>query len=169
MLIAPTQAWAQAGNRPAREFPEFRGTWLLDQSAGKGHIGGLPVSRTLLIETTPTQVSLVKDSSAAEVYRLDGSETNVRGDVRGTLTLVADALALTTRNLRCCQRGYAFTNVITDAYFVSGDTLTVERQLSVVVQPADTKDGQVQRGSGRIATLEEPTKNRQTIVYRRKP
>jgi len=62
----------------------------------------------------------------------------------------------------------AFTNVITDAYSVSGDTLTVERQLSVVVQPAEVKDGRVDRAPGRMATLEVPANNRQTIVYRRR-
>ena len=176
LLIVPTQAWAQAENRPAREFPEFRGSWMLDQNAGKGHVA-LPLARTLLIETTSTEISLVKDSEPAEVYRLDGSETSVRRGVLGSLTLVADAVALTTRNFRCCSRGYAFTNVITDAYSVSGDTLTLERQLSVVVQPAETKEGlremgligAIVHGPGRLATFEEPANSRQTIVYRRKP
>ena len=163
----PAMALAQAEAQPPREFPAFRGTWVLDQSAGTGHIAGLPLARTLVIATTPTEISVAKDAWAAEVYRVDGSETSVRGDLRGSMLLVADALALTTRNVRCCQRGYAFTNVITDAYSVAGDTLTVERQLSVVVQPAGVKEGRADPGPGRLATLQDPNNNRQTIVYRR--
>ena len=50
------------GPRPSREFPEFRGTWVLDESAGKGRIVGLPLARKLVIATTPTELSLVKDA-----------------------------------------------------------------------------------------------------------
>ena len=62
----------QAEGRPPREFAAFRGTWVLDESAGRGQIGGLPLARTLMIATTPTDISLVKDALAAEAYRLDG-------------------------------------------------------------------------------------------------
>jgi len=48
------------------------------------------------------------------------------------------------------------TTRTTDAYSVAGDVLTVERQLSVLVQPA-----------GNLAILEDPRNNRQTIIYRR--
>jgi hypothetical protein len=62
---------------------------------------------------------------------------------------------LTSRRTRT-RDGRAFTNIITDAYTVSGDVLTVERQLSVLIQPP-----------GNLATLEDPNNNRQTIGYRR--
>ena len=156
LVALPTRAWAQAESSPPREFPAFRGTWTLDESAGRGHIGGLPLARTLAIATTPTEISLVKNSSPAEVYRVDGTETNLGDGRRASLTLVAEALALTTRRTRE-QRGHAFTNIITDAYSVVGDVLTVERQLSVLVQPP-----------GFLSTLSNPDNNRQTIVYRRK-
>ena len=43
LIALPGTMWAQVEQRPPREFPEFRGTWILDESAGKGHISGLPV------------------------------------------------------------------------------------------------------------------------------
>jgi hypothetical protein len=156
---APTAAPVQpAESRPPREFPEFRGTWILDESAGKGHIAGIPVARTLMIATTPTEISLVKDSSAPEVYSFDGIETphDAGGVTLGfsfRFTLVADALALTTRRTR---NGGSLTNVVTDAYTVADNALTIERQLSVVQQPP-----------GILVTLADPRSNRQTIVYRR--
>jgi hypothetical protein len=77
LMVFPARAWAQAEQRPPRQFPEFVGTWTLDGSAGRGHIAGLPVARTIAITTTPTEISLVKDS-ASEIYKLDGSETTMR-------------------------------------------------------------------------------------------
>ena len=166
LVVFPTLAWAQAEVRPPREFQAFRGTWVLDESAVSGHIAGLPRTRTLTINTTATDISLVKDSSPAEVYRLDGTETTLSDGRRNSFALMAEALELTTRRYRE-DRGYAFTNVITDAYSVSGDVLTIERQLSVVVQPLAWEDGRARTGPGRLATLEDPNNNRQTFVYRR--
>lgn len=158
-------AFAQAEVAPPREFPEFRGTWVLDESAGRGHIVGLPLARTLRIATTPSELTLTKDSGD-DVYRLDGTEVTV-GDTVKRVTLVAGALAVTTRRTRR-QRGYAFTNIITDAYSVNGDVLTVERQLAVAVEP-DPAPGSGIQSPGHLVELSEPRNNRQTIVYRRKP
>ena len=71
LVAFPTLAWAQAESSPPREFPAFRGTWTLDESAGRGHIGGLPLARTLAIATTPTEISLVtgRRSSIAAARR----------------------------------------------------------------------------------------------------
>ena len=155
---------AQAEIAPAREFKEFRGTWVRDDAAGRGRIGGLPVAQTLTIATTATELTLTKDGGD-DVYRLDGQDT-ILGDTVKRVTLVAGALAVTTRRTRH-QRGYAFTNIVTDAYSVSGDVLTVERQLSVAVQPDPDQSG-IEK-SGHLVELSEPGNNRQTIVYRRKP
>jgi hypothetical protein len=163
--LIPAVVLAQAEQRPAREFPAFRGTWTIDEPAGRGHIAGLPVARTLVITTTPTELSVTKDGNTAETYRLDGAD-KIEGDSRSNVVLVADTLAATTRRTRR-DRGYAFTNVITDAYGVNGDTLTIERQLSVVVSPVAPRDGRTTDGVGHLAELEDPRNNRQTIVYRR--
>jgi hypothetical protein len=162
LAVFPTLTRAQAENRPPREFPEIRGTWSLDETAGVGQIEGLPLARKLVIATTPTEVSVVKDGKDPEIYRFDGTETSLRDartgsvlDRRYRFTLVAGRLALTSRLTRH-DRGRSFTNIVTDAYAAAGDVLTVERQLSVLVEPP-----------GSLATLEDLGNNRQTIIYRR--
>jgi len=144
--------------RTPREFPELRGIWMLDEGAGTGHIVGLPVAHSIAISTTPTEISLVKDASVGEVYRFDGIEvaekdtrTGVTLDRRLSFALVAGMVALTSKRTRG-----NFTNIITDAYAVSGDVLTVERQVSVLMQPP-----------GSLMTLSDERNNRQNLVYRR--
>lgn len=68
---------------------------------------------------------------------------------------MADALALTVKNAATDGRGN--TTLVTDAYSVNGDVLTLHRQLSTILLPA-----------GHIATMREPANNfRQTYIYRR--
>ena len=50
-----------ADAQPPREFPEFRGRWTHVDSAGKGHIAGLPIARALVIDTTATELRVSKD------------------------------------------------------------------------------------------------------------
>lgn len=161
LLSAPaSRLHAQDGRpiRPPREFIELRGAWMLDESAGKGHIAGLPVARTITISTTPVEISVVKDANEPEVYRVDGTEVAARDiktgvvlDKRYSFTLVAGMVALTSK-----RTNGNFTNIITDAYAATGDTLTVERQLSVLTRP-----------QGSLVTLSDDRNNRQTLVYRR--
>ena len=170
MLAASSGALlAQRDIQPPREFPEFRGTWIRDEGAGSGRIAGLTVARTLVIATTPTEISVAKDGAVPEIYRFDGTEAQIRDprtgaplDRRYSFLLVADMLALTSRWTRLPglgdSRKAAAIETITDAYRVAGDVLTVERQLSVVWQPP-----------GSIATMQNAGNNRQTIVYRRAP
>jgi len=167
LAFAPPAVYAQAEIRPAREFTAFRGTWTLDESAGRGNISGPTVAHTLVIGTTPTELRLTKDGADPEVYRFDGEDTGEYDTHRG-LALVADTLATTTRRIRR-NRGYAITTLVTDAYAVNGDVLTVERQLSVLVAPLTLKDGRVTdaAGAGHFVELENPNNNRQTLVYRR--
>jgi hypothetical protein len=166
LALLASAVLAQAEIAPAREFKELRGTWSRDETAGRGNIAGLRVARTLTIETTPSELSLQADDRDADVYRLDGVETSV-GDTTERVTLVAGALAVTTRRTRH-SRGYAFTNIITDAYSVAGDVLTVERQLSVAVEPEPAAGSHI-RSAGHLVELSDPGNNRQTIVYQRKP
>ena len=160
VVVSPhLQAQDQRPVRAPREFIELRGTWMLDETAGKGHIAGLPIAHTLTISTTPVEISLVKDGNDPEVYRIDGTEVAARDvrtgatlDIRYSFTLVAGMVALTSKRTRG-----DFTNIITDAYAASGDTLSIERQLSVLANP--------QRN---LVTLSDERNNRQTLVYRRK-
>lgn len=157
LALAQVQPSVPVPARSPREFPELRGAWVLDESAGTGHIVGLPVAHTLVIATTPFEVSLVKDGREVEIYKFDGTEsvkdarTGAVLDRRFSFTLVAGMVALTSRRTRG-----QFTNIITGAYSASGDVLTVERQLSVLASPP-----------GNLVTLSEESNNRQTLVYRR--
>jgi hypothetical protein len=158
LAVAQVEPSAPLPVRTPREFTELRGMWILDEAAGKGHIAGLPVAHTLSISTTPFEISLAKDDRDVEIYKFDGSESAVTDagtgavlNIKHRLTLVAGTLALTSARTRG-----QFTNIITDAYAASGDTLTVERQLSVLAQPP-----------GSLVTLSDERNNRQTLVYRR--
>ena len=157
LLVMGMSAFA-AAQSPPREFAEFRGTWILDESKGSGQISGLGVARKIVIETAPLQIVVTKDAESPEVYRFDGSETQAKDLKTGTplnrsyrFTLVSETLALTTK----VRRGENST-IITDAYSVAGGVLRVERQLSVLVE-----------NPGYLSTLSDPANNRQTIVYRR--
>ena len=170
--------------RRVRTFPEFVGTWSLDGAASTGRITQATAVR-LTIATTPTEITVTKvldlppegpgregkrlatNNPAPEVYRLDGAPTiRERGqyELSYTFLLVADALALTEKTSNWVRRGDplmsdrdAFT-MVTDAYSVNGDVLTVHRQLTSV------------NGNREIRVMQGPTGNvRQTYVYRRSP
>ncbi len=158
LLSAPASRLHAQDQRAPRELLELRGTWMLDGSAGKGHIAGLPVAHTLTISTTPVEISVVKDGADPELYRMDGAEMPARDaktgatlDKRYSFALVAGMVALTSKRTRG-----DFTNIITDAYPATGDTLVVERQLSVLANP------------GNLVTLSDERNDRQTLIYRRR-
>ena len=172
VVLASAAASAQR-QVPPRTFPQFAGTWALDEAASTGELRIAPrIPRLMTIAITPETISVTRrprllpndrssDSPPPEVYRLDGSETrltdprtNVPLDVSYRFTLVADMLALTTKESR---EGWnnGFT-LVTDALAVDGDILTLHRQL-VSVSP-----------EGTIYTMTRPANNsRHTFVYRR--
>jgi hypothetical protein len=167
-----TSGTVHTQRRGPRTFAQFVGTWTLDEAASTGRLNIVPrVPLTLTITTTPTEITVTKrprlgpaDRASAspppEVYRLDGAETQPTDARTGVplertyrFTLVADMLALTIKETR---EGAA--TLVTDAYAVEGDVLTLHRQLSSV------------SAAGTIATMSEPTNNfRHTFVYRRIP
>ena len=166
--VAPVVA--QSSQRP-RDFAEFRGTWIHDPDSSLGRIAALPVAKRLVITTTPTTFTIAKDSAEPEAYKIGAGDEQLRDERTGALlettrrfTLVAGMVALTSTNTRAIAGGPAaagtgtrtLTNIITDAYSVVGDTLTVERQLSVLAQP-----------EGHLVTLANIANNRMTMVYRR--
>jgi hypothetical protein len=154
---------------------------VLDERASTGRLTmAPPPSHTVTIATTPETITVTKllrlppvrpereawtygtESPPPEIYRMDGAEIAVydprdaRRERRYSFRLVADALALTIKETSQSSGG-AFT-VVTDAYWVEGDVLTIHRQLSSV------------NASGHIATMQEPTNNsRHTFIYRRGP
>ena len=169
ILILPTTIVNGQLERPVRTFPQFVGTWTLDEAASTGRLRMAPLVVT--IATTATHVTVTKRLRAAsdgasnspppEVYRLDGVETDhpdpnnlFTMERTHRFTLVADMLALTVKERRRGGNG-AFTQV-TEAYVVDGDVLTVHRQLTSIT------------ASGEILVMQEPTNNnRHTFIYRR--
>ena len=172
ILLAGSSVAAQT-ERPVRLFPQFVGTWNLDEAASTGRLMMAPrVPLTLTIATTPTELTVtrrlrlhpsdrISDTPPPEVYRLDGSETWITDARTGVtidrslrFTLVADMLALTIRDApRTGAR--AFTQV-TDALAVDGDVLTLHRQLTRMTD------------AGAILVMQEPTNNvRHSFTYRR--
>jgi hypothetical protein len=151
--------WAQA----VRTFPEFVGTWVLDESASTGALPSTPrIPSRMTISTTPSAITIAKrlrldprDKISAtpdpEVYRFDGTETTV-GRHHYSFRLVADALALTEK-MTSSDGGFTLT---TDAFSLAGDVLTIHRQLSSVTP------------EGHIRVMQVAANNfRHTYVYRR--
>jgi hypothetical protein len=167
-IALPAVVSAQTENKP-RTFPQFAGTWVLDEAASTGRLRLTPrVPRTVTFSMTPETLTLVKrllltdrdnitDAPPPEVYRFDGTatvRTEGRYEYHLTFLLVADALVLTTKTTNWVLKS-GFT-LVTDAYSVAGDVLTLHRQLVSVRPP------------GQIATMSEPTNNfRHTYSYRR--
>jgi hypothetical protein len=133
---------------------------VLDPAAPNSHIrANAPVPHTLNIVTSPTDVVVMKDSAAGTVFRFDNAQqelpTGAVASFSYLFTLVGDMLALTeTRS--STRDGRRSTNIATEAYEVNGDVLTVERQLSVLVEPP-----------GHLVAFEDPGNYRQTFVYRK--
>jgi hypothetical protein len=171
MVLLPSVCLAQTDKPLMRTFPEFVGTWVLDEAASTGQLRITPrIPLRMTIETTPETIVVTKrprlgptDRSSAtpppEVYRLDGTETrlvdgNVRLDISHRFTLVADMLALTVKESRTgWNNGHT---AVTDAYSVSGDVLTLHRQLTSVT------------AAGEIRVMQHPPNNfRHTYIYRR--
>ena len=173
--LMPGAAARAQDQRPVRLFPQFVGTWVLDEAASTGRLTAAPrVPVTLTISTTATELTLarrlrlqpadrISETPPPEVYRLDGTETWTKDDRTGAVldaslrfTLVADMLALTTRNAPRAG-GRAFTQV-TDALELQGDVLLLHRQLTSMTD------------AGAILVMQEPTNNfKHTYVYRRGP
>jgi hypothetical protein len=130
LLALPASAPAQDQVRPPMLFPEFVGTWVLDERAS---------SRTaepvLVIDITPAGIRAGGNPLSLLKYSFDGKEIDMGGGWTLRFTLVGKALVLT----RAHTRGVS-TNTITDAISVSGDVLTVDRQQYVVRRPLNTTE-----------------------------
>lgn len=175
LLVGEHGVFAQVATtaRPVRLFPQFVGTWTLDEAASTGPMLMTPrVPVTLTIATTPTELTVTRrlrlapqdrmsDSPPPEVYRLDGTETAIQDSRTGValeltlrFTLVADMLALTSTE--GSRGGIRFTRV-TDALAVDGDVLTLHRQLTSM------------NPQGAIYVMQQPSNNfKHTFVYRRR-
>jgi len=150
-----------------RDFAEYRGTWTLEESAGD--IRAPNAARTLVITTTPTEITVTKDSGSPEVYRIDGTESKARDQRSGapiehrySLLLIADTLELTSKTKQDSGKP-TLTHLATDAYRVSGDTLTVGRQRDTLMLEREGVEP-----PGNLMAFAAPAKYIRTLVYRRK-
>jgi|SRR5688572_27531843 len=152
---------------PPRTFPEFEGTWTLDEKASTGRMTAAP-GAIVTFAMTPTEITVTRtrklpeqrsnppdETPIRQLFRLDGSEVQVmegRRSMRGRFLLVSDALVFTASETPT-ESGF---NIVTDAYSVEGDVLTARRQLVAVRPP------------GYIATMQEPSnRHPHTFIYRR--
>ena len=152
--------------RPVRSFSQFAGVWNLDPASSTGRLSMAPV--TLTIATSADTITVIRRQSSdrvappedvpPEVFRLDGTEgalpsPQFTDERTGRFTLVADMLALTTRQRRLGDKAFTMQ---TDAYSVDGNVLTLHRQLTSITD------------AGQILVMQEPTNNtRHTFIYRR--
>ena len=155
---------AQDSDAP-QQFGEFRGTWRYDAPASDRTAQlSRRIATTIVIATSPTAITLTKDAGLPEVYLFDGSETQTRDprtgaplEPRYSFRIVAGALALIYKSSSGSPLRQRVTNVVADAYRLADfDTLTVERQVSVVVEPP----GSLRQLGGLLDQTE-------TLVYRR--
>ena len=178
---ATADIWRLAAAPRFRNFSEFHGTWVLDETATAGiryaerRTGGripfdaigMEVARRIVITGTDTQIALTKDDGVPEPYGFDGIErqaTDPRSGAaltpRYSFAFVAGALALTSRTTSCCDADRrSSTEILTDAYTLAEfDVLKVERQLSILREPP-----------GSLMTLSGARSLPHTITYQRAP
>jgi hypothetical protein len=127
------------------------------------------VPRILVLTATPTEITVTKDSDAPEVYQVDGTESKTRDVRSGTATehrysllLIADTLELTSKTKQDTGKP-TLMHIVTDAYRVSGDTLTVGRQKDAV-----TLERERVEPPGHLTSFVAPDNYIRTFAYRRK-
>ena len=167
-VLSATDGHAQSPDRVPRTFPQFAGTWVLDEQASTGNLDmGPRIPRTMTMTTTPEVMTLTErlrlrpgdniPETQVRSVRFDGTPTVRNGDAfeyHDTFLLVADMLAVSTKTVRLRDKGVF--DLATDAFSVEGNVLTLHRQLSHVDPP------------GHIATMQSPANNlRHTFIYRR--
>jgi hypothetical protein len=167
-----TSGFTQAPPRTPRTFPQFAGTWTLDEQASTGTLTMAPrIARTLTLSATPEALTLTErlrlrpgdrvNEVQVRTVRFDGTPA-VRSNgsdggsyqYQDTFLLVADMLVISTRTTRARETG--IFDLATDAFSVDGNVLTLYRQLSHVDPP------------GHIATMGfVPNNSKHTFVYTR--
>jgi len=163
-------AAAQRSPNPPRTFPQFAGTWVLDEQASTGTLTMAPrIPRSLTITATPEALTLTErlrlrpgdniSELQVRTVRFDGTPAvrdrdSTAYEYQDVFLLVADMLVVSTKSIR--RRDRNVFDLATDAFAVDGDVLTMHRQLSHVEPP------------GHIATMGfAPNNFKHTYIYRR--
>ena len=170
VAFASLDASAQRLPNPPRTFPQFAGTWVLDEQASTGTLTMAPrIPRTLTITATPEALTLTEtlrlrpgdniSELQVRTVRFDGTPAvrdrdSTAYEYQDMFLLVADMLVVSTKSTR--RRDRSIFDLATDAFSVDGDVLTMHRQLSHVEPP------------GHIATMGfAPNNFKHTYIYRR--
>jgi hypothetical protein len=170
VAFASLDASAQRLANPPRTFPQFAGTWVLDEQASTGTLTMAPrIPRTLTITATPEALTLTEhlrlrpgdniSELQVRTVRFDGTPAvrdrdSTAYEYQDMFLLVADMLVVSTKSTR--RRDRSIFDLATDAFSVDGDVLTMHRQLSHVEPP------------GHIATMGfAPNNFKHTYIYRR--
>lgn len=116
----------------AQGLADLEGRWL--GSCPGCAPGAMPggFAKTLAIRVSASAITIQQGGLPAEVYQLDGSDTQLR-DGRTATALVEDgSLVVTTVRKRARSRDEVFQTILRDIYRVSGNTLTVERSAHAI-------------------------------------
>jgi hypothetical protein len=126
MLLHPATIAAQSGR------PDFSGTWIMDPERSESLANGYEtVPVTLIANQTPALLIVESKRGATSetiLYKLDGSETSLPGQVTTTMSWRGATLA--TRTIRYIS-GWAVTIEDTWQLGDNGNTVTIERKLNV--------------------------------------
>jgi hypothetical protein len=124
-IVVPSGAMAQG-------FADLEGRWL--GSCTGCAPGAMPggFARTLDIRVSASAITIRQGGLPAEVYRLDGSDTQLRDGRTATAIVENGGLVLTTVRTRARNRDAVFQTILRSIYRVSGNTLTIERSARAI-------------------------------------
>ena len=147
LLSATVAISAQSYVQPPKDFSAYAGRWRTTEFRQAAGPRPLFVNQ-LEITVTPTEFQLDRGNAWVEHYRFDGSATDLGNGRTGWLVLVADGIAVTTKNKR------PSATIFTDFYRVENDQLILDSVLSQA------------RPDGTLAQP-NPKNTRKVITYQR--
>jgi len=121
-----------ASHAAAQGLPDLEATWL--GSCPGCAPGAMPggAARTLVIRLSASAVAIRRDGYPAEVYRLDGTETQLPDSRTATAMIEDGSLVITTVRRRVRSRDEVFQTILRGSYRVTGETLTIERSTRAI-------------------------------------
>ena len=89
-------------------------------------------ARTLVIRLSASEVAIRRDGYPAEVYRLDGTETQLPDGRTATAIAEDGSLVITTVRRRLRSRDEVYQTILRGIYRLTGNTLTIERSARAI-------------------------------------
>jgi hypothetical protein len=120
------------GAATAQGLLDLEGRW--QGSCPRCAPGAMPggFARTLIIRVSAAAITIQEGGLPAEVYQLDGSDTQLRDGRTATAIVENGGLVLTTVRTRARNRDAVFQTILRSIYRVSGNTLTIERSARAI-------------------------------------